>query len=518
MKTSRKKPSRRAFMMTTGAGLSTLSLIANLSAGEGNSRPNVLFLFSDQHNADFMGCAGHSLVKTPNLDALAEKGTRFSRAYCQDGICVPSRTSIFSGLYPRTTGCLDNPNRPPDAERYTMLQHLFQQNGYRTGCFGKRHLPRAGKMALGWDRSATTISPKQDPSDENYWDWIKGRSKWATFERDWKGSKAADLMSHVSQLAPEERDAAYTAAKAIEFIRKAKAKKTPFFCWASFHGPHQPYTPPAKWAELYPPIKLPLPKNVRQPIKDLPPMPQLWRKNTKTPWNLATAAKQPEIYQRYASCYMGQVTEVDHYLGEIVKTLDDLGLREDTLIVYASDHGDFVGRHGMVEKCAVGHNVYEDTLRVPFIVSWAKQFKEGRECSDLVELLDIYPTLMDAAGLKKPAKLQELHGQSLVPALAKGAAIERPFAISENWSQVSLITKDHKLGVWIDTPKIPPYDKRHWRGKTPDLLFERASDPMELTNLVGKREHADVEKSLRTSLAEWIAATPDTGKRAIGKG
>jgi len=143
--------SRRNFLKAAG-----VSFLAAVPAWGKSARPNVLLLFSDQHKAGVMGCAGHPVVKTPHLDRLAEIGVRFDRAYCQDAICVPSRTSFMTGLYPRTTGCLDNPNKPPGHAGLFPLQHIFQRNGYRTGCFGKRHMPNIGRLALGWDRSATT--------------------------------------------------------------------------------------------------------------------------------------------------------------------------------------------------------------------------------------------------------------------------------------------------------------------------------------------------------------------------
>jgi len=131
-----------------------LWLAASLPASAaGAATPNVLLLFADQHNADVMGCAGHSIVKTPNLDQLAAQGVRFTRAYCQDAICVPSRTSLMTGLYPRTTGCLDNGGAPVSQAKMYPLQQVFQSAGYLTGCFGKRHLPRP-TLALGWNRSA----------------------------------------------------------------------------------------------------------------------------------------------------------------------------------------------------------------------------------------------------------------------------------------------------------------------------------------------------------------------------
>jgi arylsulfatase A-like enzyme len=480
----------------------------------GEVTPNVLLLFADQHNADVMGCAGHSIVKTPNLDALAATGVRFTRAYCQDAICVPSRTSLITGLYPRTTGCLDNGDSPVDQTKLYPLQQVFQSAGYLTGCFGKRHLPRPN-LAMGWNRSATVISPTQDPSDENYQDWIqtRGPGQSEAFEKDHKGSLQSDMGCHISDVKPENRIEAYTALKAKEFLRDCKKQDKPFFCWASFHGPHQPYTPPAKWADLYPVAKMPLPASWNEPIDHLPPGLQNWRRNTKTPWSLAKAAENPDLYRRYIAYYFAQVTEVDHFMGEVLAELDALGLRDNTIVIYASDHGDFVARHGMIEKCAVSHNVYEETLRVPLIISWPKRFQQGTTCNSLAELVDLYPTLVELLGLQRPADAPALAGRSLVPTLAEGKPTGRLYAVSENWSQSTVITERYKLGTWIDP--TPRYAQRDFRQKFPDMLFDREKDPQELVNLAGKPEYAAVEARLRGHLAEWASRTSQEGKKAL---
>jgi arylsulfatase A-like enzyme len=478
------------------------------------SKPNVLLLFADQHNADVMGCSGHPIVKTPNLDRLAAQGVRFTRAYCQDAICVPSRTALMTGLYPRTTGCLDNGDSPGSQTKLYPLQQAFQSAGYRTGCFGKRHLPRP-TLALGWDRSATVISPKQDPSDENYDDWIRTRGQAEAFEKDMKGSLQSDMCCHISEVTPENRIEAYTAMKAKEFLRECRQQGKPFFCWASFHGPHQPYTPPAKWAALYPVETMPLPASVNEPIDHLPPGLQNWRRNTKDPWCLAKAAENPALYRQYIAYYFAQVTEVDHFIGEVLAELDALGLRSNTIVIYAADHGDFVARHGMIEKCAVSHNVYEETLRVPLIVSWPGHFQKSAVCDGLAQLIDIYPTLLELVGLQRPPEAPRLAGQSLVPVLTEGKPTGRTYAISENWSQVSVVTDRYKLGVWIDP--TARYPQRDFRGKFTDMLFDREKDPQELVNLAGKPESAAVEKQLRAYLAEWMTKTPDDGKKDVAR-
>jgi arylsulfatase A-like enzyme len=477
-------------------------------------KPNVLLLFADQHNADVMGCGGHSIVKTPNLDQLAAKGVRFTRAYCQDAICVPSRTSLMTGLYPRTTGCLDNGDSPVSQTKLYPLQQVFQSAGYLTGCFGKRHLPRPA-LAAGWNRSATVISPKQDPSDENYDEWIKTREpgQAEAFNKDMQGHLQSDMGCHISEVKPENRIEAYTALRTKEFLRDCQKQGKNFFCWTSFHGPHQPYTPPAKWAALYSDKRMPLPASVNEPIDHLPPGLQNWRRNTKDPWCLAKAATEPDLYRRYIAYYFAQVTEVDHFIGDVLAELDALGLRDNTIVLYASDHGDFVARHGMIEKCAVSHNVYEETLRVPLIVSWPKRFQQGAICNSLVELVDLYPTLVELLGLRRPADAPRMAGRSLVPTLAKGQPAGHTYAVSENWSQTTVITDRYKLGTWIDP--TPRYAQRDFRKKTPDLLFDRQKDPQELVNLAGKPDYAAVEAQLRAYLAEWVGRTADDGKKAI---
>jgi len=505
---------RRTFLQVSGmtAAAAASGCFGGSLSQAPRCRPNILLLFSDQHNADVMGCAGHPRVRTPNLDRLARSGVRFDRAYCVDGICVPSRTSLFTGLYPRTTGVLYNSDRPPHPERLHPLHSLLRADGYLTGCFGKRHFPR-GLNESDWDDSATTINPKLDPSDENYWDWIKQQGYYDSHERDFKGSHAESLMAHVSHTPPEKRTTAYTADKSIAFLRKAKEADRPFFCWTSFIYPHQPYTPVEQWAGLYDPDAVELPGNVSEPVEHLPQRMREWRTRTKPPWNCGSAASDHAIYRRYVAYYYALVSEIDFHLGRVLSALEELGLADDTLVIYASDHGDFVAGHGMVEKCAVGHNVYEDTLRVPLIFHWPGKFARGRTYTGLTESIDVYPTLLELTGVTRPAGAYDLPGRSLLPILTGGDLPGKPYVLSENWSQVAVIGERYKLGRWITPPgKYATWD---WGKTHPGMLFDRHRDPLEVRNLIGGPEARSTEKELRQVLAEWEARTPDDGKRPL---
>ena len=476
------------------------------------SKPNILLLFSDQHHAGVMGCAGHPLVKTPHLDRLASEGVLFSRAYCPDGICVPSRTSMFTGLYPRTTGVIYNNDAPPHSERLYPLHSLLRANGYLTGCFGKRHFPR-GLSERDWDASCTTINPKLDPSDENYWDWIKGCGQYDSHNRDFKESHEASLMAHISRTAAENRTTAYAADKSIDFLRRAKNEGRPFFCWSSFIYPHQPYTPLERWARLYDLDKIELPGNISEPVENLPQRMREWRTRTKPPWNCGTAAKDHAIYRRYIAYYYALVSEVDYHIGRVLSILRDLGLVENTIVIYSSDHGDFVAGHGMVEKCAVGHNVYEDTLRVPLIFHWPSEFARGRTYDGLAELTDLYPTLLELTGIDRPSGGYDLPGRSLTPVLTGGSIPRKPYVVSENWSQVTVIGERYKLGKWITPPlKYAAWD---WGRTHPGMLFDRKNDPLEVNNLINESYTNDVREELDRFLAEWEARISDDGKKEV---
>jgi arylsulfatase A-like enzyme len=523
MMTNRIRQSRREFLKALGLGAAAaaLALPRGVHAAEAGAppakKPNILFLFSDQHNADVLGCAGHAEVKTPNFDRLAREGTRFARAYCQDAICVPSRVAIFTGLYPRTTGVLTNGDPLAFADRVKPLQAVLKAAGYQTAAFGKRHLPAGGpKDSIDtWDVSATTISPKQDVSDEDYETWVRAQGLGAAYDRDFGGNKSP-LLSHVSDLPADKTSEAYTAAKTIEFLRTKRKPGQPFFLWCSFQRPHQPYTPPAEWAKQYDPAKVRLPESLREPPEHLPPMLQRLRQSRQGGWCLGLAAEDEKLYRTYIACYYALVAEMDHYVGAILDTLKELGLDEDTIIIYAADHGDFVGRHGIAGKAAMGHNVYEETLRVPLIVRYPARVRQGIVSSDLVELVDLYPTILDLAGVLRPEGYR-LAGRSLVPAMAEGKPVGRKFAVSENWSQIAIIGEWYKLAVWQEPPAPPDGGPRrlHDYRSFGDMLFDREKDPQELCNLAGKPEVAQAEKELREALAVWIAGTPAEGKAAV---
>ncbi len=492
-------------------------------SGSGPRRPNVLLLFADQHKASVLGSEGHPDAITPNLDRLASEGVRFPRAYCQDGICVPSRCSMMSGLYPRTLGCLANGDRTDVMREVMPLQKALQANGYLTAAFGKRHLALA--CDDGWDVAASHM--RGESPDDNYVAWVEAQGYGEAFAHDWaaefgrgpKGGSAehteipfALLATRKSRLPDGMTMEAFTARRTVEFLEQQKDSGRPFFCWSSFYRPHQPYTPLAKYLDRFPHDRwgsgvrngdaIRMPDTLEQAAGELPPMLQDWHRGANRVWRLDEARANPQLYRDYVAAYYALVMEIDDHVGTILAALERLGLSEDTIVIYTADHGDFVGSHGMVEKCAPGHNVYEDTLRVPLIVRWPERVRRGEVSDDLVELVDIYPTLMELCACSVTASSHALQGRSLAGTLKDGSPVGREFCVSENWSQAAVITDRYKLGAWLEPRDARHPDFREWG----DMLFDLEADPLETRNVIA--ELPEVTERLAAHLRGWERLIP----------
>lgn len=498
-----------------------------------SNTPNIIILFSDQHRADVLGCEGHPDVITPNLDKLAAEGARFERAYCQDAVCVPSRSSMITGLYCRTLGCLDNGDRSPVMDKVISLQKAFKTNGYRTAAYGKRHLFQA--CDEGWDLINGFGHEEGSP---NYMEWIAEQGYGREFARDWaaewgsshpegpKGTEEfgpAPLCAQPTLLPEDMTMEAFSRDQTIDFLKDRSEDNKPFFCFTSFYRPHQPYTPLPKYYESFDRSHwakgrkagdgIAKPPAFDENPEQLPPC--LHDRMTKThlPWNLKTAHEDQQIFRDTLAAYYAGVEEIDQCVGRIMDALDELGLRKNTIVIYTADHGEFAGGHGIMEKVACGHNVYEDCLRVPLIFNCPGKIIPGQVSTDLVELVDIYPTLMEFCSCRVPENNYKLPGISLVGHLTENHPVGRKYAISENWFQVSVIDDRYKLGIWIEPGKNPDADYRLFG----NMLFDLQQDPYEINNLLNDPELDEIKNKLLKDYEEWQLKTPSPGKDFIIK-
>lgn len=496
-------------------------------------KPNVLILFSDQHHKNVMGFENHPDVLTPNLDKLATQSVVFDRAYCSVGICAPSRSSLMSGIYPRTLGLLSNSERTAVMEEVVPLATVFRQNNYRTFAFGKRHTH--GGVDGGWDVQQSHLC--DETPGNSYIEWVEKNGYAKEFALDWaaefgKGSPCsslagekyptADLGTRISALPENMTMEAFTTQLTIQMIKDQAKSDQPFFCWATFYRPHQPYTPLKKYMDMYDVSawgkgqkygsSIRKPASLYEPKENIPPMMQSIRDGGNKVWNVNKAYADEQIWRNHIGAYYALVTEIDHCVGEILKALDEAGIAEETIVIYTSDHGDFVGNHGMVEKAAAGQNVYEDILNIPLIIRYPGNKQKGKRTAELISLVDFYPTLVELLGLKMPKLKYPLQGQSFAGTLTKGKPMKREYFVSESWSQATVITKDYKLGMMLDpTDYARKFDFRSFG----DQFFIRKSDSLEIKNQINKDFYKSEIEKLRNYYQDFTSKIPDIGKQEI---
>ena len=492
--------------------------------------PNVLILFSDQHNKNVMGFEGHPDVITPNLDKLADEGLVFDKSYSTVGVCTPSRSSLLTGLMPRTMGLLSNGGHTSVMDDAVSTATIFKQNNYNTYTFGKRHV--SGAIDEGWDVKKDHQYKPAD--DDNYVSWIERNGYAKEFAEDWaaefgrgpKGSSefdtkipTADLGTRISKLPEEFTMEAYTTIETIKMIQDQRKSDKPFFCWATFYRPHQPYNPLQKYMDMYNVSAwgegtkngsgIKKPASFYEPTENLPPLLQSQRNGGNKVWNMDKAFEDEQLWRNYIGAYYALVTEIDHCIGEIMNALDETGLEEETIVIYTSDHGDFVGNHGMVEKAAAGQNVYEDILNIPLIFKYPGKTKKGHRTSELVTLADILPTLIDLLELDTPELKYPIQGESMADVILNNGSMNREYLVSESWSQATVITKKHKLGIMLDPTVVHAnWDYREFG----DMFFDMEKDPLEIDNKINDENYMQEIDKLRTYYDEFVKNTPATGK------
>lgn len=423
--------------------------------------PNVLFILADDQRADALGCSGNSFIKTPNIDRLAETGLHFSNAYIMGGhhgaISAPSRAMLLSGKY------LFNVYDKLDGVM-TMPMH-FAASGYITFGTGKWHnggkafeasFQRGSAVFLGGMSDHFRV-PVRDLSDEDRLTEpaVKG------FSTDLFADAAIDFLTGYAM---DERD-------------------KPFFCYIAFTAPHDPYSPDTGYIDCYPEQTLPLPGNF------MPLHPFQFDNLTVRDENLLPWPRPPDMVRSALSDYYALITHLDKRVGDIISTLRENDLYDNTIIVYAADNGLAIGSHGLLGK----QNLYEHSMKVPLIIS-GPGIPEGRVSEALIYLLDLFPTLSELCMLPPP---ENIDGKSLVPLINGTADQVRTSLFTAYRNTVRAVRNDE----W----KLIRYPQRaHYQ------LFNLKNDPLELNNLASESEHRQILEEMEVLLKEWQIVTNDT--------
>ena len=431
-------------------------------------RPNIILITTDQQRYDTLGVTGNTRIRTPNLDALAECGTLFERAYIQNPCCIPSRACLQTGRYTHQHGVLhmerviDLTPGLPEWE-LTFMERL-QTAGYRTGATGKIHMmPQkgfhwerlcGGKGARWTQAEGSRLGP--GPLGPTYASWLEARHP-GGYEKIYEQRRRpeyADHMTAITNVLPLEHYVDYwIAEQAIEFIHYPGS--SPFFLRIGFCGPHGPVDPPEPYDRIYPFDEVPLPRQRH----DRPPASPKGRPDSR--W-----AQDETLIRRWISYYWGLVTLIDDMVGRIASVLHERGTLDNTLIAFVSDHGDMAGDYNMMAK----GNFYEEVIRVPMIVVSPGNRPAPRQIGGLVETSDLAPTFLDYAGVDVPA---EMAARSLRP-LVEGRGEARESILCE------YVTNDRTR--WGKCTRTDRYKFIFWGLDTEPEFYDLQEDPEELRN------------------------------------
>jgi iduronate 2-sulfatase len=456
-------------------------------------RPNVLFVISDDLN-NSIGCYDHPKVETPNLDKLAQRGVRFERAYCQFPLCGPSRNSMLCGLHPNSTGILRNSQifRQTIPSHHSLPQ-AFRLEGYFAARIGKLYHYNVPK--------SVGTNGHDDPGS---WELELNPAGCDRLEEEPHifSLKPGQFGGTLSWYASPKSDRYHTdglLAADAEWVleRCARRKDRPFFLAVGFYRPHTPYVSPKPYFDRYPEREMPVVQGVKEDQADLP-SPALG--SYKKEQDKLT----DDLRRQCVQAYYASITFMDAQLGRVLDALDRLGMADNTIIVFTSDHGYHLGEHGLWQKMSV----FEQSARVPLIIAAPGTGVGGGVAKDPVGLIDLYPTLTELCGVKAPKNLQ---GQSLVPMLKNPSATGRGWAITQVTRNRSAKQGGRFFGYSLRTPR---WRYTEWAdGKLGRELYDHDADPRELTNLADNGAHAETTAQLSRQLRKAVRQTfPTSGK------
>jgi arylsulfatase A-like enzyme len=508
---------------------------------------NVLFVITDQQRADHTGFMGNRIVDTSNLDELAARGMVFENAWVANPVCMPNRSTIMTGRMPSAHGVVFN-DRSLDWGTNTFVRR-FRKSGYRTGLIGKSHLQHgtsknsmvpfrgenSGELPYlkGWDEVEDfehyVDQLPGDPEDFYGFDHIElsldHGARITGHHLQWalqKGARAEDLLidqdapapgsdhsKHWRQIYrppyPEEiHSTSFVTERTLAFIDDAHNAKQPWFAWCSFPDPHHPMTPPGKWFDAYNPAEMPLPESRHDPLRDAPSHLQLFRNippSQQRNWVAPCGYGNDQLLGQAIAATYGSISMIDSGIGRILKHLETLGVRDNTIVVFTSDHGDMMGEHGLFLK---GFMHYRGTLQVPLVID-APGLSAGRS-NALASSIDLGPTLLELCGINGYDGIQ---GASLSNVLEDPSVSVRDSVLIED--DVPMITA--KLTpIPARTRTLLADGYRYTRNsKGEEQLFDLTTDPQELRD----RKAADPKRThMLEALAEAMMIADDSSRGA----
>ncbi|NQU43419.1 sulfatase-like hydrolase/transferase [bacterium] len=482
------------------------------------SMPNILVIMTDQQKAMSSHLYGNPFCETPSLERLAKEGVLFERAFTPHPLCMPARVSLWTGQYPHSHG--SRRNETPLRAGHPHAFRIWKEMGYRTALIGKNHCFADPEDLDGFDVWCE-ISHRGFTSGMFHkgMDWVRPRAAInacheirCNMDSGCEDQASPRFDYAVSDAPLEDHSTGLITAQTLEFLEQHGDE--PFAAWISFPDPHEPYQAPRQYAEMFPPGKIETPKWREGEFAEAP------ERNQVLYAMMGMEEDSLENIQGVMACYYGMVRFLDDSVGRILDALERLELRENTIVVFCSDHGDFMGEHRMVCKGGV---FYDCLTRVPLIVSWPGHVPQGERDKSLVNLVDIVPTLLRLQGVEIPAGM---HGEPL-PTVTDVSPREATFceygaggppfrmedleAWPRPWGRKALIASLE----WREAEgRRKMVRSREWKyvhdamGDA-DELYDLVDDPWELKNLATDASYGRIIEKMRLRLLDWSIRTED---------
>lgn len=442
-------------------------------------RPNILWICTDQQRYDTIACLGNRHIRTPNIDRLASQGVAFTHSFCQNPVCTPSRSSFLTGRYPHITGARTNGMCIPPHE--VLVTRMLADAGYDCGLSGKLHLAACHKRVEERIDDGYRVfhwSHAPHPHEQNaYIQWLESQGhKWQDLYQS-KGYAYPGVPADLHQTK-------WCIDRAIDFIKEDR--RSPWLMSVNIYAPHHPFDPPKKFLDRYDPDSLPDPLYKPGELDDKPDFQRFDHDGSnggRMPFSKMTPRERREI----TAAYYAMIEHVDDNVGRILQALDETGQRENTIVIFMSDHGELLGDHGIYLK---GPYTYDCSVRVPLIVSWPNRFKSGLKSDALVELTDITPTLLEAADMPIPDRVQ---GRSLTGLLTGKTGKHRDQVFCESYG-VKIGSKEPGWVVSMVRNRDYKFAMCHAKGQ--GELYDLRDDPGEHENLWYSAAHSGLKSDM----------------------
>ncbi len=444
-------------------------------------RPNILHFFTDQQRFDTIHSLGNSIIRTPNLDRLCNEGTVFLNAFSPCPVCVPARCSMNYGQYPQNTKCYANSPGLQD-DRKTVMQAL-QDSGYNTIGIGKCHFDPDLYGLHGFEKRFVQEEFVPDETKDDYRVYLK--------ENGYEDNKAAGgemyYVPRPSHLKKDEHLSQWVANHTIDYIKEKESNENPWYMFSSFIDPHPPFTPPIPWHGLYDPLLMPLPK-VPQDSEDH----LTWVNKFQNRYKCKDQGIDNNLMRCIKAYYYASISFIDYQIGRILDELEATNQLDNTLIIFTSDHGEYLGDY----NCFGKRSMHDVSSRIPMICRYPKKFKANQKINKPVSLVDLAPTFLEVA--ETQMETHKLDGESL-------------FNIADNVSDREFVYSQYsKDGSAIYMAVSERWKYIYSTSDQKEFLFDRTNDPDELRNKAGVGHLDNICSAMKENLINFLKENGET--------